>query len=80
MLLVGFAVTLVALLAPPTQAAPPAGPPRTVVVHSGDTLWSIASRALPGVPPYTAVNEVERLNHMPDATVYIGQQLFLPPA
>lgn len=79
-LLLGVVVAVMALLAPASQAAAPSGPTRTVVVHRGDTLWSIATRALPGVSPDVSVERVRRLNHMGDYTVYVGQQLILPPA
>ncbi len=79
-LLLGLSGGVVALLAPPTDAAPPAGPARTVVVRTGDTMWSIAERAIPDQAPYAAIREIERLNHLADATVYVGQQLTLPPA
>jgi LysM repeat protein len=77
-LLVAAAVALIALLAPPTQASPPGGAARTVVVHPGDTLWSIAQRALPNESINESMLRIERLNHMSDATVYVGQQLTLP--
>jgi LysM repeat protein len=71
---------ILALLAPPTQAAPPTGPPRTVTVHEGDTLFSIASRAVPGAPPYAVMATIEQLNHMSGTTVFVGEQLLLPPS
>jgi LysM repeat protein len=77
-LLVAAAIALIAVLAPPTQASPPGGATRVVVVHPGDTLWSIAERALPNEPINEAMLRIERLNHLTDATVYAGQQLTLP--
>jgi LysM repeat protein len=79
-LLLGAAIALAVLLAPATQAAAPAGPDRAVVVHTGDTLWSIATAALPGEDPYQAVDEVRVLNHLPDNRIYVGEQIVLPPA
>lgn len=67
------------LLAPASQASAPAGPMRTVVVEPGDTLWSISVAALPLEDPYQAVDQVRRLNHMGADTVFVGQQLTLPP-
>lgn len=78
LLLLGFAIGLAVLLSPPTQAATPVGPPRAVVVHSGDTLWSIATAALPYEDPASAINRVRVFNHLPDNRVYVGQQLLLP--
>jgi LysM repeat protein len=62
-----------------TQAAAPTGPDRTVVVRSGDTLWSVATAALPDEKPYAAVERVRLLNHLPDNEIYAGEQLLLPP-
>ncbi len=76
--LLGFAITLTALLAPASQAASPAGPPRAIVVRSGDTLWSIATAAMPHDDPVAAVNRVRVFNHLPDNRVYVGEQLLLP--
>jgi LysM domain len=67
------------LLATASQASAPAGPMRTVVVEPGDTLWSISVEALPSEDPYQAVDQVRRLNHMDADTVFVGQQLTLPP-
>jgi LysM repeat protein len=52
--------------------------PRAVVVEPGDTLWSIASRALPGVDPRLAVDRIVRLNRLPETIVFPGQRLVLP--
>jgi hypothetical protein len=52
--------------------------PGSIVVHQGDTLWSIASRIHPHGSPTSTMVEIERLNHMPDGTVYVGQRLLVP--
>ena len=46
---------------PPTEAARPGGPPRTVTVHQGDTLFSIARQADPGVLDAARENHLEGL-------------------
>jgi len=79
-LLVLAVLGFLALLAPPTEAARPAGPPRTITVHQGDTLFSIASRAAPGSPPYAVMRSIQQLNRMTDTTVFVGEQLLLPPS
>jgi nucleoid-associated protein YgaU len=57
-------------------APPPSGAaPAVVTVHSGDTLWSIASRVAPQRDPRTVVAELERLNHVDGALLRPGQQL-----
>ena len=79
-LLVGLAVGVVLLLAPASQGAPPAGPLRPVTVHSGDTMWSIATAALPGDAPGVAIERIRILNHLSDNEVYVGEQLLIPAA
>jgi len=51
-----------------------------VVVHEGDTLWSIAARVHPRGSLTNTMLAIERLNHMTDGTVYVGQQLLVPPS
>jgi LysM repeat protein len=80
LLLFVFFAGVALLLAPASQASAPAGPIRSVVVEPGDTLWSISVAALPSEDPYQAVDQVRRLNHMDADTVFVGQQLTLPPA
>jgi len=60
------------------HAGAPAAPPASIVVHPGDTLWSIASRIHLHGSPTSTMLEIERLNHMPDGTVYVGQSLLVP--
>jgi LysM repeat protein len=69
---------LVLVLASTVQAAAPSSPPRAVVVHDGDTLWSIAARVHPRGSLTSTMLAIERLNDMTDGTVYVGQQLLVP--
>ena len=56
-------------------------PRRTYVVRSGDTLWSIAARAVgPDSDPRPSVEAIERANSLPNATVQPGQSLVIPGA
>ena len=57
---------------------PPAGPARTVVVQSGDTLWDIAARVLPRRNNQDAVAELRDLNHLAGYDVQPGEVLTLP--
>jgi len=75
LLLAGFVVVLAA---PASQAADPAGPAPTVVVRSGDTLWSIAMRYAPGTNPFATIDEIRRLNGLSGYTVPVGLRLTLP--
>jgi LysM domain-containing protein len=80
LLLLGCAIVAMALLAPASQAAAPSGPPRAITVHSGDTMWSIASAMLPQDAPNVAAERIRVLNHLPDDEVYVGEQLLIPAA
>ncbi|MEO6821237.1 MAG: LysM peptidoglycan-binding domain-containing protein [Candidatus Nanopelagicales bacterium] len=52
---------------------------RTVVVQPGQTLWSLASEALPGMDPREAVSRVADLNGLgPSSRIVTGQPLLLP--
>jgi LysM repeat protein len=73
--LAGFGVVLAA---PASQAADPAGPAPTVVVRSGDTLWSIAARYAPGGDPFATIDEIRRLNGLTGYTIPVGVRLTLP--
>ena len=57
---------------------PPGGPAPTIVVQPGDTLWDIASRALPRRNNQDAVAELRRLNGLPDSRLTPGTVLILP--
>jgi LysM repeat protein len=67
-----------ALAAPASRAAGPAGQAPTAEVRPGDTLWSIAERELPGRDPVRAVEEIRELNGMADYTIHPGQHVVLP--
>ncbi len=66
------------LAAPASEAADPPGAPPSVVVRSGDTLWSIAARYAPSDDPFAAIDEIRRLNGLPGYTIRAGQRLTLP--
>ena len=57
---------------------PPAGPAPTTVVQPGDTLWDIASRAMPRRDNRDAVAELRRLNGLRNSEVQPGTVLVLP--
>lgn len=81
--LVGFfvlaAVLVIAVLAPASRAADPAGAAsRIAVVQPGDTLWSIAERHSPTEDRVAAVEEIRRLNRLDSYAVHAGQRLAVP--
>jgi LysM domain len=57
--------------APPARSAQPA----QVVVHNGDTLWSIAGRIGPGRDPRAVVDQLVRVNHLATPALVPGQVL-----
>jgi LysM repeat protein len=50
----------------------------SVVVQPGDSLWTIAVRALPGSDPRDVVGELKSINHLSNADLAVGQRLRLP--
>ncbi len=62
-----------------SATASPAGPAPTAVVSAGDTLWSVAHRAEPGLDTRAAVAHLAALNGLDeDAPLRAGQVLALP--
>jgi hypothetical protein len=60
------------------DSAPAATPiPAQVVVHDGDTLWSIASAVAPGRDPRATVERLRRINGLGSADLAAGQVLRL---
>jgi len=54
-------------------------PSRHVVVHSGDTLWSIARAAAPEADPRATIEALRDINGLAgDAPLVPGQRLTLP--
>jgi nucleoid-associated protein YgaU len=51
---------------------------QSVVVHTGDTLWSIASRHVPGGDRRAAVEAIRQLNGLRGTRIEVGQELVLP--
>lgn len=56
---------------PPARAALPA----QVVVHDGDTLWSIVGRIAPGRDPRAVIDQLLRINHLTTPALVPGQVL-----
>jgi LysM repeat protein len=54
-----------------------AGPKRTYVVRSGDTLWSVAEHTYGG-DPRQGVWLIEQRNHLASATIVPGEKLVVP--
>ncbi len=77
-LLVVLAGAVAALVALPSQAAAPAGPPRVVVVQPGDSLWTIVEEYRSGADPVRAMDQLGRANGLTGTTLYAGEELTLP--
>jgi nucleoid-associated protein YgaU len=63
------------------EAAPrtePRAAVRTVVVGTGDTLWTIAERVAPHADPRGTVAALERANGLDGAVIQAGEVLVLP--
>ena len=54
-----------------------AGHQQTVIVRSGDTLWSIATAHYAG-DPREGVWEIQKRNHLTGETIQPGERLVLP--
>ncbi|MEV0167997.1 LysM peptidoglycan-binding domain-containing protein [Nonomuraea fuscirosea] len=49
-----------------------------VEVHEGDTLWKIADALSEGDAPTALVEEIKRLNGLPDSLIRPGSRLYVP--
>jgi len=54
--------------------------PQHVTVHSGDTLWAIASSHYAGDDVQARVAQIEATNHLTSPRLSPGQTLILPAA
>jgi LysM domain len=52
-------------------------PVTMVKVESGDTLWTIASRAAPGEDPRDLIDQIEELNSL-DGSLRVGSEIAVP--
>jgi LysM repeat protein len=71
-------LVLLALASAPRAASsspPPSAAAAAVIVHSGDSLWSIAQRIAPGSDPRQVVAQLERLNGLSGPALVPGQVL-----
>ncbi len=51
---------------------------RSVVVDSGDSLWSIAAAAAPGTDPRETIHAIRQLNGLTTSMLQPGQVLLIP--
>ncbi len=81
--LVGLLLAAFSLGREASEASPRAAkgaPLEQVVVHEGESLWTIAQRIAPENDPRQVVAQIRRLNDLDTAEVAPGQQLVLPRA
>lgn len=57
---------------------PTVEPRRAVLVHPGDSLWSLAAGIDPGSDRRDVIDEIVRINDLPSSQVSAGQTLLLP--
>lgn len=69
---IGRASTDAAVTPRPAAAVP------TVVVHPGDTLWSLARRIDRGADPRVTVDQLQRLNRLRPGPLIPGRRLTVP--
>ena len=71
------ALVVVAWLSAPADSAAgiATAPPAQVVVHGGDTLWTIAGRVAPGRDTWAEVETLRRINHLAGVDLAVGQVL-----
>ncbi len=56
-------------------------PAHVVVVHSGDTVWTIARGAVgPSADPRPMVQRIVARNHLADGVITAGERLVVPAA
>jgi nucleoid-associated protein YgaU len=73
--LLSAGLVLSAWLSAPSASAGRPPQPATVVVHDGDTLWSIATRIAPDRDPRAEVADLQRRNHLVGVELTAGQVL-----
>ena len=61
-----------------TAATPVPTSTTVVTVHSGETLWSVATNEAPSSSPQDVVDRIRELNHIFDAAIYPGERLIVP--
>jgi len=75
-------VATLALMIGRLVAGAVSGPPTPefvdVTVRPGDTLWSIASSAVPDTDPRAVIDGIRGVNHLPDDVVRVGEVLRVP--
>ena len=62
------------------DAGSAAGTFKTVTVHPGDSLWTIAQDVAPDSDPRDVIDDIVRLNALPSSIVDAGQSLAIPTA
>ena len=61
-----------------TAATPVPATTTVVTVHSGETLWNVATNEAPSSSPQDVVDRIRELNHIFDAAIYPGERLVVP--
>ena len=81
-LLVAFAIGVFVTAAGSvaTQSPGTPEPTRIVQVHSGDTLWGIASELADDGEVRAMMEQIERLNALESSVLQAGQRLVVPAA
>lgn len=60
------------------SAAPVPTATTIVSIHSGETLWDVATSEAPSAAPQAVVDRIRQLNDLTDAVLYPGERLTVP--
>jgi hypothetical protein len=61
-----------------TSSVPVPSATTVVTIHSGETLWDVATDEAPSSAPQDVVDRILQLNDISDATLYPGERLVVP--
>jgi hypothetical protein len=61
-----------------TSSVPVPSATTVVTIHSGETLWGVATDEAPSSAPQDVVDRILQLNDISDATLYPGERLVVP--
>lgn len=51
---------------------------KSIIIYSGDTLWTIAEKEKPNKDIRQYIHEIRDLNNLNDAHLIIGQEILIP--
>ncbi len=76
--LLGFVLILFATVISAGATTVPEAQTELLIVHSGDTLWELASTHCGGEDIRSYIDDVKEINQLENGSIYSGQKLLLP--